>query len=156
MLAYWRHIKDVPSFNYDFPRIILDSPALRMVGKVNRYARGLEPCIWKELRAKYYAELTEAMRDYECIEPAHRRAAPNTGSQFLKPKSLQRKPMNPTYRPQSSNRPKPMEMGNIHIGKLSKEERDECMKKGLCMRCRQQRHLALDRTAFCINTAYSA
>ena len=133
-LARWKQIKDVSTFNDDFQRIMLDIPNISMEEQIDRYTRGLKSYIWKELCTKDYKELTEAMRDAERVEAAHRRAGGNT-----QPKSNGKKPET-TQKPQGD----PMEIGNIQLRKLTQEEREDCMKKGLCLRCRQKGHIAKD------------
>jgi len=124
-LARWRQVRDVSSFNDDFQRILLDIPTISMAEQIDRYTRGLKQYIWKELCTKDYRDLAEAMRDAERVEAAHRRLGPNGG--ISENKDYGRKPEG------NSSRPVPMELGNIQIKKLTKEEREQCMKKGLCL-----------------------
>lgn len=130
-LARWKQIKDVHTFNDDFQKIVLDIPNISMEEQIDRYTRGLKSYIWKELCTKDYKELTEAMRDAERIEAAHRRSG--TSNQTKGPNNNKQA---------AHQQPTPMEIGNVQLQKLSKEEREECMKKGLCLRCRQPGHLA--------------
>lgn len=132
-LARWRQVKDVPTFNDDFQKILLDIPKISKEEQVDRYTRGLKSYIWKELCTKDYKELSEAMRDAERVEAAHRRVGTRIGTQTYEPRNNT-----------NDSRPVPMEIGNIQLRKLSPAERDECMKKGLCLRCRQKGHLAKD------------
>lgn len=133
-LARWKQIKDVPSFNDDFQKIVLDIPNISMEEQIDRYTRGLKPYIWRELCTKDYKELTEAMRDAERVEAAHRRSG-NVGTSKNSNSGSNKNTS-------ASQQPTPMEIGNIELKKLTKEERDECMKKGLCLRCRQPGHIA--------------
>ena len=41
-----------------------------------------------------------------------------------------------------------MEVDVIKVAKLSKEEREHCMKEGLCLRCRKKGHVARNCPAF--------
>ena len=41
-----------------------------------------------------------------------------------------------------------MELGVIIVKKLTPEERDKCMRQGLCLRCRKPGHMAKDCTQF--------
>ena len=143
-LARWKQVKDVPSFNEDFNKILLDIPDIGTKDQIDRYSRGLKPYIWKALCTKEYETLTDLMRDAERIEAAYKRSgmrqtALGTGSR--------------TSIPSSRSGPVPMEIGNVGmkpkfnysnspLQKLSKEERDRCMKEGLCLRCRQKGHMA--------------
>jgi len=72
-LAKWKQLKDVPTFNEDFQKILLDIPDISMGEKIDRYTRGLKPYIWRELCTREYLDLVSAMRDAERIESAHRR-----------------------------------------------------------------------------------
>ena len=126
-LAKWRQVKDVTTFNQDFQKILLDIPDMAMKEQVDRYTRGLKPYIWKELCTKDYSNLADAMRDAERVESAHRRAGSS-------PK-IRIDQRNYTS---ASSKPTPMDIGNIQITKLTKEERARCFKEGLCLRCREK------------------
>ena len=79
-----------------------------------------------------YASLTEAMRDAERIEAAHRR--------IRSPKTI----MTKTLRGGGEGGAEPMDIGNIQLKKLKPAEREQCMKEGRCPRCREKGHLARD------------
>ena len=130
-LAKWKQIKDVPSFNDDFQRIILDIPNISVEEQLDRYTRGLKPYIWKELCTREYANLNDAMRDAERVESAHKRLGKNPRS-------------DPTPRPSQNPTPAPtpMDIGNVGLKKLTPAERDQCRKEGRCFRCRQKGHMA--------------
>ena len=130
-LAKWRQVKDVVKFNQDFQKILLDIPDIAMKEQVDRYTRGLKPYIWRELCTNDYSNLADAMKDAERVESAHRRAGPP-------PKSRQDQKSNSN----GGNKPTPMDIGNIQITKLTKEERNRCFKEGLCLRCREKGHMA--------------
>ena len=129
-LAKWRQIKDVSAFNDDFQRIILDIPNISVEEQIDRYTRGLKPYIWKELCTREYTRLSDAMRDAERVESAHRRLG--------KPS----KPGDKPRQPKPSSDPVPMEIGNVQLKKLTPAEREQCRKEGRCFRCRQKGHLA--------------
>ena len=123
-LATWKQLKDVGSFNFHFQRIILDIPDISMDEQLDRYTRGLKSYIWREMCTRNYTSLLDAMRDAERIEAAHKR---------IRPREL------------STDRPDevvPMDIGNVQLKKLTPEEREKCMREGLCLRCRQKGHIA--------------
>ena len=146
-LAKWKQVKDVPTFNDDFNRILLDIPDMGLKDQIDRYSRGLKPYIWKSLCTKEYAKLSDLMRDAERVESAFRRtggSGPARGNGG-KPSS--------GGIGTGNGGPEPMEIGNVGIKpavqngitglkKLDREERDRCMREGLCLRCRQKGHLA--------------
>ena len=143
-LARWKQIKDVSSFNEDFNKILLDIPDIGPKDQIDRYSRGLKSYIWKALCTKEYETLTDLMRDAERIEAAYKRSGPRQ----IGPGSSSR-----SNGLSNGNGPVPMEIGNIEmrsrdsnsrpvLNKLTKEERDRCMKEGLCLRCRQKGHMA--------------
>ena len=130
-LAKWRQIKDVPSFNDDFQRIVLDIPNISVEEQIDRYTRGLKPYIWKELCTREYTSLNDAMRDAERVESAHKRLNKNPRTD-QPPRNKQGQDQGPT----------PMDIGNLQLKKLSPAERDQCRKEGRCFRCRQKGHMA--------------
>ena len=127
-LAKWKQVRDVSAFNEDFLQIILNIPNISVEEQIDRYTRGLKPYIWKELCTKDYTELSEAMRDAERIEAAHRRF-PTKRTQ-----ATHRKPV------QHDQDPTPMEIDHIKLRKLTPAEREQCRKEGRCFRCRQKGH----------------
>ena len=129
-LAKWRQMKDIVNFNSDFQKIILDIPDISVAEQLDRYTRGLKPYIWKEMCTQDYASLTEAMRDAERIEAAHRR--------LRAPKLIKTK----APRGGGEGGIEPMDIGNIQLKKLTLAEREKCMKEGRCLRCREKGHLA--------------
>ena len=128
-LAKWRQVKDVPSFNDDFQKIVLDIPNISIEEQIDRYTRGLKPYIWKELCTREYTSLNDAMRDAERVESAHRRLGKNPRNENQ-------------VRPRNTQEPTPMDIGNVQLKKLTQAERDQCRKEGRCFRCRQKGHLA--------------
>ena len=128
-LAKWKQLRDVATFNEDFQKIILDIPNISIEEQIDRYTRGLKNYIWKELCTKEYTKLSDAMRDAERVESAHKRVAnPSKGNKN-----------NPSS---GTTNPVPMELGNVQLQKLTPEERQKCMKEGLCLRCREKGHMA--------------
>jgi hypothetical protein len=127
-LAKWKQIKDVPSFNDDFQRIILDIPNISVEEQIDRYTRGLKAYIWKELCTKEYSTLNDAMRDAERVESAHKRLGKN--------------PRQESRNPRNTQEPTPMDIGAIELKKLTPAERKQCIKEGRCFRCRQKGHMA--------------
>lgn len=133
-LARWKQIKDVATFNEDFLKIILDIPNINVEEQIDRYTRGLKPHIWRELCTKDYKVLADAMRDAERVESAHRRSGISKKSGSHEKSS--------SFKQGNGSTPTPMEIGNIQLQKLTKEERDKCMREGLCLRCREKGHMA--------------
>lgn len=130
-LAKWKQLKDVPSFNEEFLRIILDIPNISEEEKIDRYTRALKPYVWKEMCTNEYAELSEAMADAERIEAAHRR---------INKKSLRTSMTSRSSYGSSDSGVTPMELGNIKLKKLTPAERELCRKEGRCFRCREKGH----------------
>lgn len=139
-LARWKQVKDVATFNDDFNRILLDIPDIGVKDQIDRYSRGLKSYIWKALCTKEYSKLSDLMRDAERVESAYRRtggSGPTRGSGTKSGNGGSNT---------GNGGPEPMEIGNVgvksEIKKLDKEERERCMREGLCLRCRQKGHLA--------------
>ena len=133
-LAKWRQIKDVKIFSGDFQKIILDIPNISIDEQIDRYTRGLKPYIWKEICTNEYTSLVDAMLDAERIESAHRRVGNSAKSNSS----------GASGGAIGNTSSAPMDIGNIQLGKLTAEEREKCMKEGLCLRCRQKGHKAKD------------
>jgi len=125
-LSRWRQLKDVPTYNTDFLKIILDIPAIGLDEQIDRYSRGLKPYIWSELCTTDYDNLDDLMRDAERVESA---------------KSNRFKPNRPNGDTTRFD-PVPMELNSAAIQKLTPEEREKCLREGLCLRCREKGHMA--------------
>jgi hypothetical protein len=69
-LSRWRQLRNVPSYNTDFFKIILDIPHIGLDEQFDRYARGLKSYIWSELCTTDYTSLEALMRDAERVESA--------------------------------------------------------------------------------------
>jgi Retrotransposon gag protein len=69
-ISRWRQLRDVPSYNTDFLKIILDIPHIGLEEQNDSYARGLKPHIWSELFTNDYTSLEAPMRDAERVESA--------------------------------------------------------------------------------------
>jgi hypothetical protein len=131
-LSRWRQLRDVPSYNTDFLKIILDIPHIGIDEQIDRYARGLKPYIWSELCTTDYTTLETLMRDAERIESAK-------GNRY--------KPNQPTNNSGIfRSGPVPIELNATiaTIAKLTPEEREKCLREGLCLRCREKGHMARD------------
>ena len=131
-LAKWKQLRDVTSFNDDFQRILLDIPNISVDEQLDRYLRGLKPYIYRDLCTNEYTRLSDAMKDAERIESAYKRTGNSTKA-------------GRSSRNSEASKPIPMEIGNIQNRKpqkLTPEERERCIKEGLCLRCRQPGHIA--------------
>lgn len=123
-------MKDVRGCNGNLLLIISDTPDLSLDDQVDRYFQGLEPHISKELCTKDYEPLAEIMCDAESVKLAQRHGA-------LSNVYMQRPDI-----PVESQRPLPMEIGNIELKKLTKKDRKRCICESSCLRCRQEGQLA--------------
>lgn len=130
-LHSWRQIKDVGTFNRTFLSVVMDIPDITEAEKIDRYSRGLKRDIWQALCLKTYIDLESLMTDALRIEAAKAGA-------FRVP--------NPTNTPgkPSSTGVVPMDISAIKVEKLTPDERQRCMREGLCLRCREKGHLAKD------------
>jgi hypothetical protein len=111
-LSRWRKLRDVPSYNTDFLKIILDIPHIGLDEQIDRYARGLKSYIWSELCTTDYTSLEALMRDAERVESAK-------GNRF-----------NPSQHNNGPFRPGPVAMelnATVAVQKLTPEEREKCM-----------------------------
>ena len=91
-------------FNRDFQRIVLDIPDITTSEQIDRYTRGPKPYIWKEMCTEDYENLTDAMRDADRVEAAHRRFKNIT-------------PVRKT--PVANERRALMDIGNLELKKLT-------------------------------------
>ena len=130
-LATWRQMKDVGTFNTDFLRIVLDIPDITEAEKMDRYVRGLKPYIWEVLCTKEYQTLENIMTDALKVEAAKKGRRPD-------PKT----PNQGSPKPQTYMGPTPMDLSSTNLVRLTPQERDNCLKKGLCLRCREPGHIA--------------
>ena len=133
-LSRWRQMKDVEIFSRDFLKLVLEIPYISMDEQIDRYSRALKPYIWKELCTKEYTDLSQLMKDAERVEAAHRGGMRNS--------KYYHQSTNEPPGSGASNGPVPMELGNVRLSKLTREEREKCLKDGLCLRCRQPGHFA--------------
>jgi hypothetical protein len=75
---------------------------------------------------------------------------------YERAREVEQRRKNPSavYRPFSSTTttptrdPNAMDVDAIRVAKLTKEERDRCMKEGLCLRCRKKGHMARNCPTF--------
>ena len=130
-LHSWRQIKDVGAFNKSFLAIVLDIPDITEEEKIDRYSRGLKRDIWERLCTKSYEDLESLMTDALRVEAAL------AGSSRVSP------PANPPKQ-QAGTGAAPMDLSSVKVEKLTPEERQRCMREGLCLRCRAKGHLAKD------------
>jgi Retrotransposon gag protein len=66
-LSRWRQLRDVPSYNTEFLKIILDIPHIGLDEQIDRNARGLKSYIWSELCTTDHTSLEALMRDAERV-----------------------------------------------------------------------------------------
>lgn len=131
-LHSWRQVKDVGTLNKTFISIVMDIPDITEEEKIDRYSRGLKRDIWQALCIKTYSELETVMTDALRVESAKvgaSRSLENVSSNHAKP---------------YVSAGVPMDISSIKVEKLTPEERQRCMREGLCLRCREKGHLAKD------------
>jgi hypothetical protein len=135
-LNKWRQLKSVHIYLQSFLEIILDIPMITKDEKNDRYSRGLKIFIWEELCTNNYTCLDELMNDAELVEAAKGRKY----QAWLGDRGVPRGESNQIY--------VPMDLGVVPFGKLTPEERDKCLRLGLCLRCTKPGHMANDCTKF--------
>ena len=128
-LHSWRQIKDVGTFNRTFLSVLLDIPDITEAEKIDRYTRGLKRDIWQALCLKTYSDVESLMTDALRVEAAKAGASTHLGGTSARP---------------STTGVIPMEISSIKVEKLTPEERQRCMREGLCLRCREKGHMAKD------------
>lgn len=131
-LHSWRQIKDVGTFNKSFLSIVMDIPDITEEEKIDRYSRGLKRDIWQALCIKTYSELESLMTDALRVESAKAGASRSVGH-FVNAAATEH-----------VSAGVPMDISSIKVEKLTPEERQRCMREGLCLRCREKGHLAKD------------
>jgi hypothetical protein len=112
---------------HTFSKSSSTSPKIGLDEQIDRYARGLKSYIWSELCTTDYTSLEALMRDAERVESAK-------GTRF-----------NPIQQNNGLFRPGPVAMelnATVAVQKLTPEEREKCMKEGICLRCREKGHMA--------------
>jgi Retrotransposon gag protein len=126
-LRRWQHLRDVPSYNTDFLKIILDIAHIGLDEQIDRYARGLKSYIWSKLCTTDYTSLEALMRDAKRVDS-------ETGNHFNPSKSTTN-----TFR----SGPMPMELNTTAtVQRLTPEEREICKREGLCLRCSAKGRMA--------------
>lgn len=140
-LARWRQVKDVSAFNRDFLQILLDIPDISEAEKLDRYTRGLKSHLWEPLCTKTYETLEQCMTDALKVEAAKRGNNQRINTSFRgKPAAI-----GPSGSNGGTSGSVPMDLSATDvIKKLTPEERERCMKEGLCLRCRAKGHMAKD------------
>lgn len=131
-LHSWRQVKDVGTFNRTFLSVLLDIPDITEAEKIDRYSRGLKRDIWQALCLKTYSDLEALMTDALRVESAKAgafRGTTNLGSATGR---------------SSTTGVVPMDISSIKVEKLTPDERQRCMREGLCLRCREKGHMAKD------------
>ena len=111
----------------------MDIPEITESEKMDRFSRGLKPEIWEYICTKGYSSLDHMITDAHKVESA-KRGILHT-QEFIPVAAPQ---------PQISSEPVPMELGSLDAKppKMTPSERERCMRKGLCLRCRQPGHIA--------------
>jgi len=131
-LHSWRQLKDVGSFNKTFLSILMDIPDITESEKIDRYSHGLKRAIWEPLCIRSYDNFDSLMKDALRIEAAKAGTFRSPGGSASHPAAL------------SDSGVAAMDLSTIKVSKLTPEERQRCMRKGLCLRCREKGHLAKD------------
>ena len=131
-LHSWRQISDVGTFNKSFLSILLDIPDITEEEKIDRYSRGLKRAIWEPLCVKTYTELESLMTDALRVEAAKAGVSRITSN------------LSGGSAGQASSVTVPMDISSIKVDKLTPDERQRCMREGLCLRCREKGHMAKD------------
>jgi len=131
-LHSWRQLKDVGSFNKTFLSIVMDIPDITESEKIDRYSHGLKRAIWEPLCIRTYDNLESLMTDALRIEAAKAGTFRSPGGSASHTAAL------------ADSGVAPMDLSTIKVSKLTPEERQRCMREGLCLRCREKGHLAKD------------
>jgi len=131
-LHSWRQLKDVGSFNKTFLSIVMDIPDITESEKIDRYSHGLKRAIWEPLCIRTYDNLKLLMTDALRIEAAKARTFRSPGGSASHTAAL------------ADSGVAPMDLSTIKVSKLTPEERQRCMREGVCLRCREKGHLAKD------------
>ena len=124
-LHKWKQTKDVASFNADFQRILMDIPDITPAESMDRYKRGLKNYLWEALCLKHYTSLEDMMTDALTVESVKKTRDHLPTRKEVHYPANQKPPSGPT----------PMELGSVQLVKLTPEERQKCMRDGLCLRC---------------------
>ena len=128
-LFHWQQRRDVITYSQDFTRICQDIPGITQDEMMDKYRRGLKPHIRKPLALEDFEDIQSLMKAAERLDLSfHRDGTSRPGSSNSHPKG--------------QSRPTPMDLGNIQLGKLTQEEREKCLRQGLCLRCRKPGHIA--------------
>ena len=131
-LHSWRQLNDVGTFNKTFLRNVMDIPDITESEKIYRYSHGLKRAIWEPLCIRTYVNLESLMIDALRMENAKAGAFRSQGGRSRHPTT------------QADRGVAPMDLSSINVAQLTRKERQRCMNEGLCLRCREKRHLAKD------------
>jgi len=131
-LHSWRQLKNVGSFNKTFVSIVMDTPDITQLEKIDRYSHWLKRAIWEPLCIRTYDNLESLMTDALRIEAAKAGTFRSSGGSAIHTAAL------------ADSGVAPMDLSTIKVSVLTPEERQHCMREGLCLRCRVKGHLAED------------
>lgn len=126
-LAELKQVKTVSHYNMEFDQLLLQIfPALDQIEELRLYTNGLRPSIRQAVLLANPSSLDQTMRLAAQVEESQRLAR---GAPFTRP-------------PESTATTSAGRQVTISEGlkKLTPEEREQCMKAGLCLRCRKPGH----------------
>jgi len=129
-LHSWRQLKDVGGSNKTFLSIVMDIPDITESEKLDRYNNGLKRAIWEPLCIRTYDNLESLMTDAHRIEAAKAGTFRSPGGSASHTAAL------------ADSGVAPMDLSTIKVSKRTSEERQRCMREGLCLQCREKSHLA--------------
>jgi hypothetical protein len=130
-LSRWCQVKDVKTYITDFLEILIDIPGIRTDDPIDRYSRGLKLYIWTKRCTTDYTKLEDLMRDADIVESAKANRPQERDRQRTGVKTSSTGPI-----------PKELNVVSSTPTRLTKDEGDGCIKKCLCLRCREKGHIA--------------
>jgi len=131
-LHSWRQLKYVGSFNKTFLSIVMGIRDITESEKIDRYSHGLKRAISEPLCIRTYDNLESLMTDALRIEAAKAGTFRYPGGSASHTAAL------------ADFGVAPMDLSTIKVSKLTPEERQRCMREGLCLRCREMGHRTKD------------
>lgn len=119
-----------------FSQLRLSGDTIRYFGynnwkQLDRYTRGLKPYIWRELCTNEYDSLTDLMRYAKRVESAHHRFG-KTSVKIID--------INQPW-PTEQSAPVPMDIGSVHVKKLTPAECEMYRKESRCFCCREKSYM---------------
>jgi len=123
-------LNDVGSFNKKFLSIVMDIPDVTESEKIDRCNHGLKRAIWEPLWIQTYDNLESLMTDALRIEAAKAGTFRSPGCSASHTAAL------------ADSGVAPMVLSTIKASKLTPEQRQRCMREGLCLLFREKGHLA--------------